>query len=302
MKNNSSIFLSVLIPTWNRCKSVLDAVKSAVPVTDKIEILVVDDGSDLSISERLLEGLKSFSHVKLFRNMLNLGMVRNWNQCISHASGQWMGILCDDDRYEDGAIPRAISTMESCQEPSLILQDPAIRAEVLKCPAGKETVRRLRLPIVSGNFWHRQIVVKLGGFDERFIYSADAEYWYRIASRFPVVKVKAPFAVYRRHDSNYMWATWRKQDFLEKAEALVRTVASYRSDNEEALEKEVDNGLWRTLLTIVETVFLSKGMSDIFLKYFPECWKRAYSFKRKADLIKTLIVATVARLKGFWGR
>lgn len=301
MKNSPAIFLSVLIPTWNRFESVLEAVKSVKPVTDQIEIVVVDDGSDELLARRLCDGLKVFPHVKLFRNIANQGMVKNWNRCIAHALGKWMGILCDDDIYQPGAIDRVMNIIKNCSEPALISQDLSIKKELVHCPAGKETVKGLKLPIISGNFWHKKIVEELGGFNERFIYSADAEYWYRIASRFPVVKVKAPFAVYKRHKNNYMWSTWRKPDFLEQTKILGHAVASYFCDDDKCARQAVDDGLWDTVMTILETSFLTKGMSDIFSRYFQEGCLRATNLKRKAGLIKALATAVALRFKSSIG-
>ncbi len=260
---------------------------------------MVDDSSREPIAGQLQDGLRGYPQVKFYRNEVNLGMVRNWNACISHASGQWMGILCDDDCYREGATERAVAIMKNTSKHSLILQDTSLNEDMVCCAAGRETLRTLRLPIVSGNFWHRKIVDEMGGFDERFIYSADAEYWYRIAGRFPVVKVKTPFAVYKRHEKNYMWATWRKPDFLEQTEALGRRVASYAYDDQKTIEKMTDNGLWSTLLTIIEAAFLAKGMSDIFARYFPEAWKRSAGFKRKVCLAKAFMGAGASRFKSF---
>jgi glycosyltransferase involved in cell wall biosynthesis len=299
MTDNSGVFLSILIPTWNRYESVLDAVKSVTPVTDKIEIIVSDDGSDESIARRLQDGLKSFPNVKLFRNAANLGMVGNWNACMSHATGEWIGLLCDDDCYCEGAMERAVSLMKSISRPSLIIQDPSLSVDMLYFEKGQETVRALGYPILSGNFWHRKIIETLGGFNEWFIYSADTEYWHRIACHFPVIKVKKHFAIYKQHENNYMWATWRKPDFLEQLEVLARAVVSYRYDDDETIEKEVDLDVWGTLLAIIMNTFLKNGKKDIFLRYFPEALKRARGFKRKAGLVKALMVAVTSRFKVF---
>ena len=299
MTNSSGVFLSILIPTWNRYESVLEAVKSVAPVTEETEVIVVDDGSEEPIAQRLRDGLRLVPHVKVFRNAVNLGMVRNWNACISHASGEWMGILCDDDCYNEGAIERAVSIMKRTSEPSLILQDPSLNMPMQRCAPGRETVRTLKLPIVSGNFWHKKIVEKLGGFNERFIYSADAEYWPRIAAHFPVLKIKTAFSVYKRHKTNYMWTTWRRPDFLEQAGTLTRAVASLSQKDNKAIEEELDAGLWGTLLTIIESTFLERERSDIFSRYFPEALNRARGFKRKIGLIKSLLLGAALRTKGF---
>jgi hypothetical protein len=184
-------------------------------------------------------------------------------------------------------------------EPSLIIQDPSNERELEFLQAGSETVRGLRLPIASGNFWHRSVYKQVGGFDERFEYSADAEYWYRAAFSFPVVKVRNPFAVYVAHEDNYMLATWRRPDYLQQTELLARTVGAYTyaadSDRDVLIDRHVKDSLWQTLLSIIASSFLAHGKSDISQYYVREALLQAGSFRRKGQLLKTLISATVHR-------
>lgn len=301
--NGSGIrpLLSILIPTWNRVEMTVRAVRSAGAYRDDVEIIVVDNGSPDDVYRRLAETLSSFRNVRLSRNEGNLGMVRNWNRCIDRARGIWMGLICSDDEYLPDGIERALELLHSLRETSLVLQDPAIRAGMETVPPGPNTVKALRLPIASGNFWHRDVTDILGGFDERFEYSADAEFWCRVASRFPVVKVREPFARYHHHEENYMWATWEKENFLEQTELLARTVLPYsmgeEAQNREKFERQVDDGLWQTLLTILRHTFLAKKRKATFRRYFSLARGMANNTRRKMDLLIALTVATLSRIR-----
>jgi glycosyltransferase involved in cell wall biosynthesis len=174
-----SIQISILIPTWNRVQPVLDAVESIGPLAHDMEVVIVDNASDPDLYEELQHHLGSRPGIRLFRNESNLGMVRNWNRCLELAQGEWFGLLCSDDRFRLGAIDRLREIIGMQPGPSMIIQDPAADREVVFAQAGSVTLRELRLPIASGNFWHRCVYQQIGGFDERFEYCADAEYWYR---------------------------------------------------------------------------------------------------------------------------
>jgi glycosyltransferase involved in cell wall biosynthesis len=301
MEQQASPLLSILIPTWNRVLQVLEAVESIGLILADTEIVIVDNASEPALFEELQRQLGSRPGIRLFRNESNLGMVRNWNRCLEQARGEWLGLLCSDDRYRPGAIERFREIVGMQQEPALIIQCPTSDLELAVVPAGSDTVRNLRLPIASGNFWHRRVYEQVGGFDERFEYSADAEYWYRAAFSFPVVKVREPFAVYMPHEDNYMWATWRRPDYLQQTKLLARTVAGYfyaaSFNREKLIEAKVADDIWQTQLSIIECTFLTKGKMDIFQKYFRVAVWQAGSLSRMRQLLTVLLSAVVRRIR-----
>ena len=75
---------------------------------------------------------------------------------------------------------------------------------------------------------HREIIQELGVFNPKFCYSADLEYFPRIAAHFPVVIIESPLAIrYELHDSNYQIKSWRETDFYNQLEEIQRSVISY---------------------------------------------------------------------------
>ena len=291
MNKKTEPFLSILIPTWNRFEFVMKAIKSVGTISDKTEIIVVENDPDKEKFALLKDNFTNSPGVKLFQNNQNIGMVKNWNKCISYANGKWMGMLNDDDNYIEGAINRAHKLLEIVDSPSLIVQDPNIEKSLEKLPKG--SAAKLNLPHVSGNFWHRKIIETIGGFDERFKYSADVEFWYRAAHFFPVIKVKEPFAKHNYHGTNYMWTTWRQEDFLEQIKLLGNTILKYTLENgkytEEIVDKKIKEGLWDTICTIIQTTYLNKDKQDIFKKYIKIAYNEADTFQKKRALMVFLL-------------
>lgn len=296
-----AVLISIMIPTWNRVKQVLEAVDSIGPIMPDMEVVIVDNASEPAVFEELLRRLGDRSGIRLFRNERNLGMVKNWNRCLEEAKGEWLGLLCSDDCYLPGAIEQLRKVIAASSGPAMIIQDPSIDDNILVAPGGRDTVGSLKLPIASGNFWHQSIYRQLGGFDERFEYSPDAEYWYRAAGSFPVIKVKEPFAVYVAHKENYMWATWRRPDFLQQTGLLARTVADYTlelsPDRSALLEDREAAAIWGALKTILSCSFLTLGRSDIFGRYLSEAWQRARSWSLKWQLAAVLLRTLLARCR-----
>jgi len=204
--------LSIAIPTWNRFESVVDLVESIGHKDDPdVEIVISDNCSPPEIVEKLSKFSLSFSNIRLSTNPTNVGMVKNWNLSIKKTQGLWICLVCSDDLFVNEGVDRILAAAKQMSYPCLVVQDPAIGAPSEFCGPGVECVRNLRLPIVSGNFWHSEITAVMGGFDERLRYSPDAEFWYRIASKYSVLKLRDPIAVYRNHEHNYAYSTWTKK-------------------------------------------------------------------------------------------
>lgn len=77
------------------------AIRSALNQTyDNIEIIVVDDCSPHDVKS-VVESIAD-DRVAYIRNAENLGSSDpslNWNECLRHADGEFLCLLCDDDVY-----------------------------------------------------------------------------------------------------------------------------------------------------------------------------------------------------------
>jgi glycosyltransferase involved in cell wall biosynthesis len=189
----------------------------------------VDDASEDKCYCELESNLSAIGNVKLFRNKRNLGLVRNWNECIRLARGKWLSLLCSDDYFISGGLLRIKNIIQE-SEPCLVIQAPHLSEERILLKAGRESVKMFRLPLVSGTTWNAKISKDLGGFDEELKYSPDAEYWFRIAASYDILQIRDPIAAYTSHEGNYMWETWRKPDFIDQIRLVASKNAAYFID------------------------------------------------------------------------
>ena len=273
-------FLSVLIPTYNRAQMTLEAVAS-VGNNPEVEIVVVDDCSnpeELRILDKTLKWL--------YRNETNLGMTKNFNRCMELAHGEWLGLIGSDDYYKPGAIDRVVQALHHLP-PCLMVYARSNNARIL--PPGTDTVRSLQLPSGSGNFWHKSIYEDLGGFDERLTFSPDAEYWYRIAAKYPVAESPEKFSVYREHGNNLMYNTWRQQDeFIKQIKLITRLNMVHRGEDIDDLDLVVANegkAVWDTTMYILKTTSTKPDKFDIFDMYIQTASSMAFTVDR-LDAIK----------------
>jgi glycosyltransferase involved in cell wall biosynthesis len=267
----------------------IEAVKS-VGNNPEVEIVVVDDFSNGEEYKKLQDGIKIINspNIVLYRNESNIGMTRNFNVCMSHASGDVFGLIGSDDYYKPGAIDHALGAMHHLP-PCLMVYARSNTARLL--PPGVDTVRGLQLPSGSGNFWHRSIYEDLGGFDERLTFSPDGEYWYRIAAKYPVAESPEKFSVYREHGNNLMYDTWRKRDeFLKQVKLIERLNMVHRgedADDLDAVAASEMKAVWDTIYYILRITAGKPDKHDIFDMYIGKGASMANT-RERADVINQL--------------
>ncbi|MBT6029273.1 MAG: glycosyltransferase family 2 protein [Crocinitomicaceae bacterium] len=292
--NFSEPLISILIPTWNRPQSLVRLIERInLTKHDDIEIIIVDDHSEEENWLKLKNIASLHNNVRLFRNEQNIGLTPNWNKSIEYAKGTWLSFICDDDIYKEDAFSRIRTLIKDITTPCLILQSFEIETATEWFEKGSETARNTTLPPASGQFWHKEITDKLGGFDVRIKYCPDYEFWLRMAYHYPVLKIKDFFVFPNQHDENYMWEIFRKPDLLENVAFSIKIGSKYTLgkdyDNPSILENNINDGLWETLRTIINNGFLHKNKMDIFNKYIIEFIRFSFKMKRKTRMIKVLL-------------
>jgi glycosyltransferase involved in cell wall biosynthesis len=298
--NASAPLISILIPTWNRSHSLVRLVERINSTRhDDIEIVIVDDHSDEKNWLKLKNLASLHSNIRLFRNHQNIGMTPNWNKTIEYAKGAWLGFICDDDIYKEDALPRIRAIIGDITTPCLIIQNSEIEKAIEWLEKGKETVNKIALPPASGQFWHRELTDRLGGFDVRVKYCPDDEFWIRMAYFYPVLRVKDYFSISYQHDTNYLWEALRSPDFLQQITLSLTICSQYRlgenDNNSTALENMVNDGLWETLRTAINNTFLQKNKMQNFNLYFVEFIKLSFKMKRKTKMLKALFRLIIYR-------
>lgn len=220
---------TIAIPTYNRAaklRKLLEAIRAQALPDD--ELLVADDAS----TDNTADIVQQMPPFKLIRNFTNLGMVGNWNMCLRTASRDWICLVHDDDELAPDGLKWLRYACEIVGAPALIAHravgadfDSAFRYRV--CEPGPWAAWNCPT-IPSGTVIHRTVIETLGMFDPRFSYSADLEYFGRIAAKFKSVIIESPTVLYYRlHNTNHQFDTWRQPDFYRQYLELHRTVLQH---------------------------------------------------------------------------
>jgi len=101
--------VSVVIPVFNRVSTLKDAIESVFLQTYKdIEIIVVDDGSNMDIKDYLTPYL---NRIKYIKNRKNCGVSSARNLGIKNATGEYIAFLDSDDLWLNFKIEYQLNAM-----------------------------------------------------------------------------------------------------------------------------------------------------------------------------------------------
>ena len=188
--------VSVVIPTFNRCESVLKAIASVQQQSlPAAQIVVVDDGS----TDNTVEQIRlRFPDVQLLRQD-NAGVSSARNLGMRASTQPWIALLDSDDRWFNNKLEiqmNAIAANEGCV--LCHCDEIWIRNGTRVNPMNKHRKRggfifEHCLPLCaispSAVVMRRSLLEHLGWFDESLPACEDYDLWLRICSQHPVLFV-----------------------------------------------------------------------------------------------------------------
>ena len=185
------LFLSIIIPSYNREHSVTNSINSVLQQSEKdVEIIVVDDGSTDNTKETLSDLIESKTIKYIFQQ--NKGVCAARNEGAKNAIGKYLLFLDSDDFLVSDAIEQFKITSK-CEDVQLLFGDierrvsQQMKGEVVKAtdPYGKGIGKGLYL---AGAFCiKRDFFNQLGGYDEAIKYGENAELKFRIEKNNPTM-------------------------------------------------------------------------------------------------------------------
>ena len=112
--------VSILIPTYNYAHHIDEAIQSALNQTyTDFEIVIVDDHSTDNTDE-VVEKYLGDKRIRYYKNPVNLGLVENFNKCLSYANGEYIKFLLADDKFEPTLLEKFVQIMDQYPNVSLV--------------------------------------------------------------------------------------------------------------------------------------------------------------------------------------
>lgn len=199
MLNSSSKYLierntlvSVVIPTWNRSRFLVDAVQSVIQQDYPFfEVIIVDDQSTDDTKYQISK--IQDSRIRYFRTQIGKNIGRSRNFGIKQSSGSLIAFLDSDDLWSHNHLSEALSKLEEHDlvYSNLILIDEngckigLLKSRTLSEPQF-ENLLKFGNPIGTSSVVVRREVIEAVGFfseDSQFMGIEDYELWVRIANR-----------------------------------------------------------------------------------------------------------------------
>ncbi|MDP1729437.1 MAG: glycosyltransferase, partial [archaeon] len=217
-RRTDDIFISILIPTFNRTLFLEEAVESAINQTFKIkdyEIIIVDNNPNPTPEIDKMISNKKIENIFYYKNEKNIGMIGNWNRCIELSKGKWITFLHDDDLFTCNYLKQINTFIQKYTSTFLV----APNAQIIQMDVQGNVKKDLALPKdvnkyyklkvsdfyfgnptpTQGTLFQREKAIELGGYSEKWFPGMDWVFFINYVNNFGGIKILNNLVVYRKH-------------------------------------------------------------------------------------------------------
>jgi len=198
----SMIEVSVIIPTWNREKTLPRALRSVLAQEGvAFEVMVVDDGSTDRTCRMITQEFPSVDY--LFQP--NQGPASARNRGVEHAHGEWIVFLDSDDEWRPGKLRAQLDFFlqnpecQICQTEEIWIRHGQRVNPMKKHKKYGGWIYEQCLPLCiispSAVMMHRSVFDEVGLFDESLPACEDYDLWLRVAAKFPVGLISRAYVI-----------------------------------------------------------------------------------------------------------
>jgi Glycosyl transferase family 2 len=212
MKTRNSLRVSVLVTVYNLSKYLRETLDSVVSQDyDNFEVIVVDDASQDDSPEIIQEYMRLYPGKVLgVFNKINLGISKNSNVALSHATGDLIAMLDGDDLYLPGKISSQVALFDDesivlSYHPGEIFDSATGKLLYLTDQNPKNEIRSAEdiivkggIPVTSSVMMRKSAIPKCG-FNEKLPSVNDWWLFIEVGLRGRVVKLNGTYAKYRKH-------------------------------------------------------------------------------------------------------
>lgn len=204
--------VSVIIPVYNSANYIAETINSVLQQSVRdFEIIVVDDGS----TDHLKEVLDPFIVSKqiIYIPQVNRGVSAARNHGYGKSNGEYVAFLDSDDVWLSDNLEAKLNKFKS-GDFGLVHADAVVIDEhsnpLQQMLSGNEgnllndmlAWNGTQVPGPSSILVKREVVEKIGLFDEQLSTSADQDFFIRVAVRYKIGRVAKPTWMYRIHGNN----------------------------------------------------------------------------------------------------
>lgn len=194
--------VSVLMPIYNDEKNLIDSIDSILHQSYKnFELVIINDAST-DKSFKILEKYKNLDkRVKVFTNKKNIGLTKSLNIALAKSEGELIARQDSDDYSLVERLEKQVELLQNSRYSFCISR--AINSTTQK-PIPRfsyyfptKLVMNYKNPFIHGTLMIRKNVLnKVGGYDENFYYSQDFKLFFDLIKRdYKFCYIKEPLYV-----------------------------------------------------------------------------------------------------------
>jgi len=237
--------VAVIIPTYNRARTLRRALESVFGQTRQPEeVCVIDDGSTDSTEVLVKEHFPQVIYIR----QQNLGVSAARNAGVEATSSDCVAFLDSDDEWLPKKLEVQLSELEASPDIRLVHSDEIwIRNgkrvnQMHKHKKSGGYIFPLCLPLCaispSAAVLHRSLLVDVGGFDESLPACEDYDLWLRICCKERVLYVDTPLLMkYGGHEDQLSKLYWGMDRFRVHSLAKLLSGASLDAEQERLAQK-----------------------------------------------------------------
>ena len=219
--------VTVIIPTFNRSRLILEALSSVFAQTfQDFEIVLVDDGSTDDTHETLAPFASRIRYIR----KANGGEASARNRGVHEAHTAFVAFLDSDDRWEPTFLETAMKHLDrhpglgmvatACSAAPGGQEHPGIRKRLLQGDLYCLLFRR-NFITASAVVVNRDCFEVVGFFSENLDQANDYDMWLRIARVYPMAFLNQPLCRWRQHAGN------TSRDELRHRQCVLQVVAAH---------------------------------------------------------------------------
>jgi len=227
--------ISVLVPTYNRPDYLLLTLKSILSQSyDFLEIIICDN-SDNDDTQKVINDFHDKSRILYSKNDTNIGVVNNFNKCLTLANGDYIHFLSDDDLLLPNALLNKVELIKATKaefifskfseidangnilntQPwghdyqSLLFDDSQkvlnlsfVAYEINRKVVFSDLYSRWNFICLSTVMISRKVFENTGIWDINLPIICDWDYWLRVTKNYEAFYIDENLVGYRRHNLN----------------------------------------------------------------------------------------------------
>jgi len=187
-RHGGSTTVSIVTPTLNQARYLPSTLASVQAQTYAVAEHIVVDGGSTDGTIDILERAAAGSGIR-WSSGPDSGMYEAVNKGLATARGDILAYLPSDDAYLPWTIEEVVRAFASRPEVDLLFgdgvtieTDSGIQVLRLYPPFDRLSLANHASLLQPAVFWRRRLYERLGGFDSRYRFVADLDYWLRAAA------------------------------------------------------------------------------------------------------------------------